>query len=219
MALIEYEKSQWLIDQYQQTSIREKFLIQITLHALIAVIFIVLFIAPGFLSVKEKNREYKKINREIEQIGNHFEQLKKSGMQDPDARLKTEIAQLSDQKKELQQRIGKLTDALVLPDQMALLLENMLKQDKRLTINSLTTLPIRHVQLDQGEDNINLYRHGLKVNLTATYPGLLTYMKRLDAMKWRLYWQRLSYNVKQYPKGELEFEVYTLSTQEEVLGG
>jgi MSHA biogenesis protein MshJ len=54
--------------------------------------------------------------------------------------------------------------------------------------------------------------------MTATYDSLVAYLKRLDSLPWKVYWQALEYRVDKYPDGELVLEIFTISTREDMLG-
>src|SRR5690606_23336916 len=72
---------------------------------------------------------------------------------------------------------------------------------------------------DGGDNSALLFRHGLRLQLKATYDGLVEYQQRLDSLPWRVYWQTLDYQVQQYPHADVLLELYTFSLNEEVLGG
>ena len=102
---------------------------------------------------------------------------------------------------------------------MLSVLRDLLEADPRLQLLALNNSTRERVDLGQQYEDVHLYRHGLQLTLAATYPGLLAYLERLDQSPWRLYWQLLDYKVSDYPKGQVTLKVYTLSSQEEVLGG
>lgn len=206
------------IQRYQALNPRERQLSLITLHlvllALMAVVFIEPLVSRGMAQQSQAN-ELLATNARLEQ---QLKQLQNSPIKDPNQELRDELELLTAERLSIENRISNLTDALVSPDKMVALLEQMLTQDSRLKITSLVTLPKEEIQLDANDPSARLYRHGLQLRIRATYDSLVDYLKRLDALQWRLYWQSLDYRVEQYPRGELLLEVYTLSSREDVVG-
>jgi len=206
------------IQRYQALNPRERQLSLITLHfvllALMAVVFIEPLVSRGMVQQSQAN-ELLATNARLEQ---QLRQLQNSPIKDPNQELRDELELLTTERLSIESRISNLTDALVSPDKMVAVLEQMLTQDSRLKITSLVTLPKEEIQLDANDPSARLYRHGLRLRIRATYDSLVDYLKRLDALQWRLYWQSLDYRVEQYPRGELLLEVYTLSSREDVVG-
>ena len=93
----------------------------------------------------------------------------------------------------------------------------MMTQDTRLKLVSLENTEGQSIALGAEFSDVDLYRHGMKIRMSADYPSLMSYLQRLDSMPWKLYWQSLDYTVENYPSGELYLEVFTLSTREEIL--
>lgn len=207
-----------VIQRYQALNPRERQLSLITLHfvllALMAVVFIEPLASRGMAQQSQAN-ELLATNARLEQ---QLQQLQNSPIKDPNQDLRDELELLTTERLSIESRISNLTDALVSPDKMVAVLEQMLTQDSRLKITSLVTLPKEEIQLDANDPSARLYRHGLRLRIRATYDSLVDYLKRLDALQWRLYWQSLDYRVEQYPRGELLLEVYTLSSREDVVG-
>ena len=46
---------------------------------------------------------------------------------------------------------------------------------------------------------------------------MLRYLAAIENIGVRFFWERVEYQVEQYPLGEVSIEVFTLSTQEQLL--
>ena len=206
------------INAYLVLNEREKILAKITINALLVFIFIFFLIEPFFSSAVSQQDETSLLKAENSRFEQQLQELQNTPVIDPNQVLRDQIEALEAESQNIQLRIANLTDALVSPENMVEILEQMLTQDQRLKVTSLVSMPKEQIELEEGDGQSLLFRHGLKITVTATYPSLVAYLKRLDALKWRVYWQSLEYKVSRYPKGELTLEVYTLSTREEVLG-
>ena len=137
---------------------------------------------------------------------------------DPDQAVRDELARLKTQQSLLDERINTLTRALVSPGQMTSLLADMLTQNKDLITRSLQTLPAERVNLGDGYDDVQLFRHSLQLTLDVTFPALVTYLQELDRVPWLLGWESLEFNIEDYPRGQVVLLVSTLSRRQEVLG-
>lgn len=212
-------RAQQLIRRYQALAPREQTLLQITLHAVVLFLLLVLVLEPGWNKLQRQWQTASAAQAETRQLQELLHNLQQQEQPDPDAALRQELAQLAKEQALQEQRIAALTDALVSPAQMIPLLQALLQQDERLQLISLTTLPQEPLQLDDSDNSALLFRHGLRLQLKATYAGLVDYQQRLDALPWRVYWQTLDYQVQQYPHAEVLLELYTFSLNEEMLGG
>ena len=208
-----------LIQQYLNLNPRERWLTLITLSLLLLVLGSWLLAEPLWRDGWQRQQQAQQRQQENQQLQQRLTQLQNTPVVDPNQVLRDELELLRSEHQAIEQRIASLTDALVSPQQMVVVLEQMLTQDSRLKITGLVTLPREEILLGEDEPQARLYKHRLRITLSASYPALLAYLQRLDTLKWRLYWQLLDYQVEQYPRGEVTLEVYTLSSREDVLGG
>lgn len=63
-----------------------------------------------------------------------------------------------------------------------------------------------------------LWRHSLNMKFKATYSGMSLYLKQLHALPGHVFWQSMEYRQTEYPWGEVQLEVFTLSQNKEALG-
>lgn len=68
------------------------------------------------------------------------------------------------------------------------------------------------------DNNSQLYRHGVELQLQGSYLATLTYLQRLEQLQWRFQWDALTFIVGDYPTGTVTLEVYTYSTERDWLG-
>jgi len=69
-----------------------------------------------------------------------------------------------------------------------------------------------------GEDKpLVIYKHGIELTLQGSYLDVLRYLAAIENIGVRFFWERVEYQVEQYPLGEVSIEVFTLSTQEQLL--
>ncbi len=127
------------------------------------------------------------------------------------------------------------TNALVDPDEMRAVLEELLKRQDGLTLVSAVNRPARAVLGDEpapedqqgsetvthdasGSDAPKLYRHSFVLTLRGNYLDCLRYLEAVERLPWHIYWSRLELSTDEYPVNDIVIEVATLSLDEEWIG-
>ncbi|WMC12303.1 MSHA biogenesis protein MshJ [Oceanimonas pelagia] len=128
------------------------------------------------------------------------------------------IARLNRQLSRLNENVDQRMRTLVGPEQMAGLLLSVLDQGSGLTLQGLVNLPAEPMAQGQDGDQ-RLYRHGLALELSGSYLQLLDYVKRLESLHGRIFWQSLSFELEQYPTGHIRLEFFTISQHKELIRG
>ena len=206
-----------LLEKYRAVTPRERKLIVIAAHTVIAGVYVLFILAPLWTSSLSERRQANEIESNVLRMQAHLERLRSSPQLDPNEPVRDDIQKIAAQKDVIDGRIQNLTDTLVSPENMPEIFENMMTQDRSLKLISLKNKAGENVSVDAEFANVDLYRHGVEIRMQADYPSLMSYLKRLDSMNWKLYWQTLDYRIDEYPHGELLLEVFTLSTREEIL--
>lgn len=222
-----------LVNGYDKLSLREQKIVLVGIVSSICIMAFMLVIEPMIIGYQKLDEKYIDAVELHDQIENQLEETLTRKLQDPNVPLREELADLEEQSQALDEDIGRLTKALVAPKQMVLLLENMLNADKDIKLISLVNLPKEDVIFnlekdgDYSEGNISndensevgvIYKHTFEIEMKATYDSTVNYLKRIDSLQWKVFWQQLDYEIKQYPNGILKMKIYTLSTSKEVLG-
>lgn len=231
-------------DKFQNISSREQYLILIT--GLVAVVFISfsLFLDPSLAKTKKIEEQSASLITENKSIRSSISIYEEALAKDPNAALNTQISAYEKQLKQIDDKLLLLTSELIDPIQMRFALIDMLKVQKGVSLISFELLGARPLMGEEGdladdeknkkednkkeerklastdtvEGNINLYQHGIRLKLTGKYFQLRDYLSQLEAMPWKFFWKDFRYTIKKYPLGELEIEMYSLSTNEEFIG-
>ena len=213
-----HPKVERVLEGYRSLTEREQKLALMTTHMLAGVVFVLLILSPIWQAAQVELKQTNEVTTVNNRQQEHLERLQNSPIVDLNEPIRRELADIQLQQSRLDSRIGALTNSLVSPEHMVTVLEQLLIQDKRLRLISLQNLPQTDVDLGEEYADVELYRHGVRVKMTATYDSLVAYLKRLDGLPWKVYWQALEYRVGDYPNGELILEIFTISTREEMLG-
>ena len=153
---------------------------------------------------------------------------------DPDAPLKTRLAELGERQAQLQRQIDAQSAELVPPEKMPAVLEKILANNPRLQLIEVKTLPRVSISLEnetrcpgtpagQGREPKTpaadekrpneIYRHGVEVTMRGSYLDLLAYLMQIESLPVRMFWDKVSLSVTSYPNVTMRLVVYTISLE------
>ena len=138
--------------------------------------------------------------------------------------LSKQKQKLSDIKVELDNVLG----SLVPPTKITELLHSLLLQTQGLKLLALSNKPVEAISME-NEDEVKaedepddqqakLYKHSTAMTLLGDYQQLYHYLQMIEQSKWGLYWDKLEYEVTDYPKAKITLEVHTISTDQYWIG-
>lgn len=229
-------KQYWqrLVSRIDALSLRERAMI----FAMAAVILITLvttvLLDPQFARQKQLSERIKQEQEKTAEIQAEIQQKVRAQATDPDAANRMRLQALKQQSAQMQGAMRDVQKGLVPPDKMSELLENILKQNGRLRLVSLKTLPVTDLNelvatesKTAGEKTaaapaspakpVNqpaagfVYMHGVEIMVQGGYLDMMNYLAALEAMPWQLFWGRAKLSVDEYPKTTLTLTLFTLS--------
>ena len=56
-----------------------------------------------------------------------------------------------------------------------------------------------------------VYKHGLEIVFQGDYNSTLSYLRKLEQLPWKFYWEEVVYEVLDYPKAQIMVRIHTLS--------
>jgi len=56
-----------------------------------------------------------------------------------------------------------------------------------------------------------VYKHGLEIVFQGDYNSTLSYLRKLEQLPWKFYWEEVAYEVLNYPKAQILVRIHTLS--------
>lgn len=227
-------------DKFQETTSREQYLILLT--GLVAIIFISFsfFIDSSLSQIKDVKEKSQRVVIENNSTRSSITIFEEALAEDPNKKLKKQVTAYENKLKQVDEQLLLLTSELINPIQMRFALIDMLKVQKGVSLISFELLGVKPLMDREGElaqdnkdviqttenpsdkenlaSNINLYQHGIRLKLTGKYFQLRDYLTQLEAMPWKFFWRDFQYKIQEYPLGELEIEMYSLSTNEDFIG-
>lgn len=141
-----------------------------------------------------------------------------------------ELERLQGTLAELDESLASLSQGLVSADKLPQILQEVLISTTELRLRRVRTLPVEELPLsgstdrddvdgaEPGDTETGVYRHSVELEVSGDYFEVLGFLRRLESLSWRFYWDRLDYEVVDYPLGDIRLRVYTLSAEEGLLG-
>lgn len=210
---------------------REQYLILVT--GLVAIYFIIfhLFVDPVLIANNKASSNIERLSQSNQSIIISVAELEAALKTDPNKATRKKIAQFEAKLAKVDAKLLTLTSDLINPVQMRHALLDLLKLEKGVSLLSFELVgaePLLALK-SQSEDKTltvqeqsktgqNLYRHAIKIKLQGGYFELQAYLKQLEHLPWKFFWQEFNFKLTQYPKSELEIIIYSLSTKKEFIG-
>lgn len=212
---------QWL----DSLSRRERVLVVFALLAVVTFLCYMLLIEPLAMRRKIAVDQAASIAATVAVLDQEADAIAAAGRRDPNAENRRQLELLKKEVAQLDERLAALTGELISPRQMVVVLEDMLKRRRNLTLTRLENLPsvpLLDTPADDKTDlqsrQINLYRHPLRIELKGSYLEALAYLQSLEKLPRKVYWQDLAISVEDYPRAHISVTVYTLSIKEGWIG-
>lgn len=220
--------------KFQALSSREQMLITAT--GLVAVVFVSFSLAidPLLQKINSYEKSIRSSQTTIKSTESMINILNDGLSKDPNKRLNLQLQKIEQQLKHVDGKLLELTTELISPIQMRMALQDILRSDNRVSLLSFEISPAQSVILgadtqvdDKGdntekssekEEDLTLYRHELTLTLSGSYFALQDYLKALESLKWKFFWQEFDYQLTEYPKGTLVIRLYSLSTKRGFIG-
>jgi len=155
------------------------------------------------------------------------EAITRRGLADPDApnralrdRHRARIA-------EIDARIAQTAANVIDAGQMAAVLESVLSRSRGLTVievRGLGARPLLEPAAEQpelaaaGARSPGAFKHGVRITFAGGYHETLAYLRALEALPWRFFWEGIEFEVQRYPEAIASITVYTLSLDRRWIG-
>lgn len=228
---MEIMKPKELVQKFEGSSLREQVLIGLA-GAAIVVFLLQFLIADPLLSKTEK------VEKRVVSLSKTQINLQKKLTDEPKEkselmRKKKEFLRQRQRIDELDRQLSELSSLLVAPDVMPHLLQSLVATSDMKIVAFENMAPQPLLAVEKSESNmidensraasqvgkpLQLFRHGMSLQLRGSFVSSLKYLKSLESQPWRFMWNSLDYEVDKYPNGNLTIKIETLSAEQYWLG-
>lgn len=213
-----------LLNRFAALSSRERLLILVGIFAVAYQLAHFVVLDRQFEEIQQVRATIAKDRSAIARVGNELGVLAGQVPADPNLSLRRQIARTKAQMDTLQERLEAVTSTLISPQDMARFLEELLVQERELSLLRLQTLEARPLleQTVVGERRAAppplLHRHEFAIEFSGGYMATLRYLEALESLPWRFFWDSVSYDVVEYPESVVRLKLHTLSLSEDWIG-
>eukprot|EP01026_Neomeris_dumetosa_P059520 TRINITY_DN55625_c0_g1_i1.p1 TRINITY_DN55625_c0_g1~~TRINITY_DN55625_c0_g1_i1.p1 ORF type:complete len:310 (-),score=26.99 TRINITY_DN55625_c0_g1_i1:45-974(-) len=226
---------------------RERIILALMVLAVIYALFSFLIFMPLDKEKANLKSRMKVADQEIKKLSTQELVLAEALSNDPNAVKKREIDRLEKKLQELDKNLQELAVGLIPADKLPDALYDVLQSVGSLKLVGMETLAASRLQLiedapeenlednpvpneegevpellvddvEEEEEKVGVFKHSVVVAIEGKYFDVVSYLNALENLEWKIYWESVDYQVTEYPKARVLIEVYTLSTEEGVLG-
>lgn len=217
-------KQQWQqwSERVEAYSLRERVLLLLCVLAVIVGLWQWLFELPQEQAREQLMQQRQALANDMKAQQAQLEALMSSGQESGAIK---ELASLQAERDALDESLASLSQGLISADQLPEILQEVLVSTTKLKLRRVRTLPVEELPLTATDtaseataQQTGVYRHSVELEVTGNYAETLAFLRRLERLPWRFYWDRLDYEVVDYPDGDIRLKVYTLSAEEGLLG-
>ena len=215
-------------EQVANLSQREKILLLLTGLIIIPGIIDFFLLQPLRDKATLWNQQTQIINQRMASFTSQQNDLLAEIENDPAMELERRIEGVNKALVVAKKALTQYTDTLIAPQRMASMLENMLHERGSLQLVSLENLPVaplfddkkfdQEKKASEVESVFGLYRHGIRLVFKGNYMTTMDYLRNLEQLPWKFYWQNFNYEVQQHPTALITLNIYTLSTSKWWIG-
>lgn len=216
-----------LRDRIDGLSLRERMLVFIAAPVVLFVLATNLLFSPLWNEHDLQRKQLAGEHEQIEKLESQLQTILTRASEDPDADNRAKLAALQEQLGTIDAALAEQTAGLVSPQEMAKLVEEMLKQNRRLELVKFESLaPMRlGDEPEQQQDkpamttpDYVLYRHGTRIQFRGRYADIVDYLEALERLPWKIFWGEATLETEQYPLSRFTLVLYTLSLREAWIG-
>ena len=200
-----------LADRVDVLELRERVLL---LAATVAVLFFsidLLALSPVLKSQQVTRERITELDTRLGALRQQAHLLQYRSDEDPLKEKHEQQEKLKQELAVLDKRIVGQLGALVEPAQAAEMLEQVLSEHRGLKLVSLdaSSRTLDDLEIERG-DTTGLGRYQIELVLDGGYLDVLAYLKELESLPWKFFWQKINFQSGEYPDARTQLQLYTL---------
>jgi MSHA biogenesis protein MshJ len=236
------ERLKKLIERIDELTLRERAVILAALLTLLFLGWYAYLIEPLKVTEKSLVSELERKRGQLQALNDQVTLMAEQQKKDPGAQARERLKQLREEEKLLSEELRGATANLVAPELMPEVLRSMLKSADGLTLISLrglgstpllkaseATPPEKTAGSKSAEPAPQAaaqppgvldgaYKHGVQMEFTGDFFATLGFLRRLEALEWKFFWEAVTFDVNAYPQATATIRVFTLSLDQHWIG-
>ena len=215
-----------LDEKFQALTVRERAVLGIGVAAILILAFDSLLIQPAEAEIKRSEHLSQAVRQEIDALERKRETLDQVELSPEQTARLERRRRLEAELEAVNRHIAGEVSELVPPEDVVSVLEEMLRSSDGLRlvrVESETPHRVGSGSLEKSEPSVldattSLYRHGMHIEIVGDFASTVEYLDRVEHSHWHLLWDRLEYEVIDYPDARITIDLHTLSEVEEWIG-
>lgn len=214
-----------LEEKFNSISEREQKILFYAVPLAICLVFILGLIEPAIKQTINTRNTVNAQKVRLVSASNSVNLLQAELNVDPDVEINKQIAGVNQQITKLELEFAQELEQLVPPYAMPLVLEQLFTNAKKLKLMSMASIQPTNIFKDDSVPvsaenparnavGPELFKHGLKIKFEGSFFDTLDFLMSAEQMGWKLYWQEIEFVVDEYPKAQVDIELFTLSRSE-----
>jgi MSHA biogenesis protein MshJ len=210
-----FDKVRPFVERLDGFSIRERALVFGAGVALLFVAWRFLLMDPLTVRGKAAELHLEDANRQM----TISEQIRATVVQDPAVEAAQRNSALAARLAALDSSLNSVAHGYVAPERMTELLRSLLSEQRGLTLVSLTNLPVESLSSPSDSkreaaiapDDRGPFLHPVEMVVEGDYGSVVIYLRALEALPWRIHWQRVELVAGDYPINRVRIVIGSLS--------
>ena len=220
-----------LMEQIDSRVLRERVLIFFTVLAVLFLFWQLLVQSRIDQTTKTLEAEQAQLTTEQQMLDSKIATLTLQMASDPAIAKRKNISDLQANVAQVEARLAGLSQGLISAELLPNVLQDVLARTTSVQLLQVRTFPASELQLespllnaranatsDTSASGTGVYKHSVMIRVSGTYAELVKLLQDIESLQWKFYWDSLNYTVKQYPNAEIDIQVFTLSSEEGLLG-
>jgi len=223
-------REQWktLEAHWEALALRERALLLTALIAAVVGVFDFAFLVPVDNETARLEIRLAELQDENLYLAERTRELA-TKLRDQGKPIEKQRARLVEQTERIDEQIEEHLDSMIPPGEVTKMLEALLARESGLQLQRIVSLVPRNAvgrsRIAERETAANpsiqgpeFYRHGFRIELEGNYLATLQYLEAIEDLSWDLSWDRMLYEVKEYPRAAITIELHTLSEEKGWIG-
>lgn len=208
------------IEKLENLSIREKWLIGLTVAAFLVSLLQILVVDPRLSKIASLDAQLQNSESGNQRLALELEGKLLMPRRNRQLLLHREVEALQEQLEFERQRIESQTASLVPASKIPRLLQELVTRDSVEMVGLQNIAPVSLLEeADFSEDEaIQLFHHGIELELRGSYHSLRRYLIEIEKQPWKLLWRAVHFETEQQGNSLMRLELQTLSTDDAWLG-
>jgi len=209
-----YDKVRPLVERLDGLSIRERALVFGAGVALLYVAWQSLLMDPLTVRAKAAELHLADARRQMTMS----EQIGAAAAHDPAVEAALRNGALAARLAVLDSNLNSVAHGYVAPERMTELLRSLLSEQRGLTLVSLANLPVESLSPPSASTPAAIapndrgpFLHPVEMVVEGDYGSVVAYLRALEALPWRIHWQRVELVAGDYPVNRVRIVIGALS--------